>query len=207
MSRPSARRTIENRLRRLGFAFVAGVDEVGRGCLAGPVVAASVVLDPGHSIKGVRDSKLLTSIARERLFEEIVASCVTWSVAVSDPSEIDRVNVHQASLLAMKRAVLKLDPSPNFVLVDGFRIPNLITPQRPLIKGDRRCTVIAAASILAKVTRDRKMSEFHSQDPRYGFNRNKGYGTRTHLEAIDRFGYSVIHRRSFRPFARFDKIG
>ena len=207
MARPAARRTIENAVRRLGFARVAGVDEVGRGCLAGPVVVAAVVLNPARRITGVRDSKLLTPAARDRLFDQIVARASAWSLAVADHDEIDRVNVHQASLGAMRQAVTQLDPLPDFVLVDGFPIPNLFIPQRHVIKGDRTCAAIAAASILAKVTRDRQMVDLHTRDPRYGFNRHKGYATSEHLTAVARFGYSAIHRRSFRPSTLFDRIG
>ena len=207
MSRPAARRTIENAVRRLGFARVAGVDEVGRGCLAGPVVVAAVVLDPTSRITGLRDSKLLTATARDRLFDEIVTHAAAWTLAVAHPHEVDRLNVHRASLQAMQQAVTQLVPLPDFVLVDGFRIPYLFIPQRPVVKGDRKCAVIAAASILAKVTRDRQMQELHAQDPRYGFDRHKGYATRAHLAAVARFGYSAVHRRSFRPASLFDRIG
>ena len=204
MSRPTARRTIENAVRRLGFARVAGVDEVGRGCLAGPVVVAAVVLDPTRRITGLRDSKLLTSVARDRLFDQIVTHSAGWTLAVAHPHEVDRVNVHRASLRAMQQAVTQLVPLPDFVLVDGFRIPDLFIPQRAVVKGDRKCAAIAAASILAKVTRDRQMHELHAQDPRYGFDQHKGYATRAHLAAVARFGYSAVHRRSFRPASLFD---
>ena len=207
MSRPTARRTIENSLRRLGFGRIAGVDEVGRGCLAGPVVVAAVVLDPSRRISGVRDSKLLTPAARERLFGEIVDRAAAWTVAAVEPEEIDRINIHRASLRAMRDAVIQLAPLPDFVLVDGFRIPDLFVPQRRLVKGDRRCAAIAAASILAKVTRDRQMLLLHDRDPRYGFDRHKGYATSAHLAAVARFGYSTAHRRTFRPSSLFDRIG
>ena len=207
MSGPAARRTIENAVRRLGFARVAGVDEVGRGCLAGPVVVAAVVLDPTRRIIGLRDSKLMTSAARDRLFDQIVTHSAAWTLAVAHPHEVDRLNVHRASLRAMQQAVTKLVPLPDFVLVDGFRIPGLFIPQRPVVKGDRKCAAIAAASILAKVTRDRQMQELHAQDPRYGFDRHKGYATPAHLAAVARFGYSAVHRRSFRPASLFDRIG
>ena len=207
MSRPAARRTIENAVRRLGFARVAGVDEVGRGSLAGPVVVAAVVLDPTRGIAGLRDSKLLTSAARDRLFDQIVTHAAAWTLAVADPREVDRLNVHRASLRAMQQAVTQLVPLPDFVLVDGFRIPGLFIPQRHVVKGDRKCAAIAAASILAKVTRDRQMQALHVEDPRYGFDRHKGYATRAHLAAVARFGYSAVHRRSFRPASLFDRIG
>jgi ribonuclease HII len=199
-------RTLENALRRVGFVHVAGVDEVGRGCLAGPVVAAAVVLHPDRHIPGVCDSKAVQAPERERLYDRIVASAVAWAVAEADPAEIDRINIHQASLRAMQRAVLALAPLPDIVLVDAFRVPDLPMAQRGVLHGDRRCSAIAAASIVAKVTRDRQMLDLHSRDPRYGFDRHKGYATADHLDAVARFGYSEVHRRSFRPPTLFDTI-
>jgi ribonuclease HII len=206
MPRPRASRTIENAVRRLGVATVAGVDEVGRGCLAGPVMAGAVILRPDCYVAGIADSKVLTAEERERLFVEIVAAAVSWAVATVDAGEIDRINIHRASLEAMRQAVAALDPHPGYVLVDGFRIPNLDCPQRAIVGGDRRSTAIAAASILAKVTRDRVMRELHNQDPRYGFDRHKGYATRAHLDAVARFGYSPVHRKTFRPPSLFDTM-
>jgi ribonuclease HII len=199
-------RTLENALRRVGFVHVAGVDEVGRGCLAGPVVAAAVVLHPDKHIQGVCDSKLVPAAERERLYDRILAHAVAWAVAAADPAEIDRINIHQASLRAMQRAVLALAPLPDIVLVDAFRVPDLPMAQRGVLHGDRRCSAIAAASIVAKVTRDRQMLELHGLDPRYGFDRHKGYATADHLDAVARFGYSQMHRRSFRPPTLFDTI-
>jgi ribonuclease HII len=204
--RVPAMRTLENALRRLGFCHVAGVDEVGRGCLAGPVVAAAVVLHPDRHIAGVSDSKLVPALERERLFDRIVASALTWAVASADPREIDHINIHQASLRAMQRAVLALVPLPDIVLVDAFRVPDLPMAQRGVPHGDRRCSAIAAASIVAKVTRDREMLALHSRDPRYGFDRHKGYATADHLLAVAQHGYSEAHRRSFRPPTLFDTI-
>ncbi len=206
MARVPAMRTLENALRRLGFCHVAGVDEVGRGCLAGPVVAAAVVLHPGRHIPGVADSKAVPAAERDRLFDCITASAVAWAVGSADPCEIDDVNIHQASLVAMRRAVLGLDPQPDMVLVDAFRIPGLPMTQRGVLHGDRRCAAIAAASIVAKVVRDRQMRELHERDPRYGFDRHKGYATVDHLNAVARFGYSSAHRRSFRPKTPFDSV-
>jgi len=206
VGKPLARRTIENALRRYGFVHVAGVDEVGRGCLAGPVTAGAVILDPVRHIAGLADSKLLTAAARERLFEEIARNAVAWRVISIDPAEIDRINIHQATLRAMQRAVLALSPLPDAVLVDAFRIPDLPMAQRGVVGGDRRSAAIAAASIMAKVTRDRAMRALHATDPRYGFDRHKGYATADHLAAVARFGYSVQHRRSFRPPTLFDTI-
>lgn len=206
MVKVRAFRTLENALRRMGFNYVAGVDEVGRGCLAGPVVAAAVVLDPGRYIPRVCDSKTVTALEREKLYTSITRAAIAWGVAACDPLEIDHINIHQASLRAMQRAVLSLVPLPDIVLVDAFRIPGLPMAQRPVVHGDASCTAIAAASIVAKVTRDRAMVELHASDPRYGFDRHKGYATRDHLDAIGRFGYSAAHRRSFRPASLFDTI-
>src|SRR6266436_4650043 len=199
-------RTLENWLRRVGFVYVAGTDEVGRGCLAGPVVAAAVVLHPDRHIAGVADSKAVPRAERERLCDEIQRSAIAWAVAVAEPDEIDRINIHQASLRAMQRAILALAPLPDMVLVDAFRVPDLPMAQRGVLHGDRRCSAIAAASIVAKVTRDRQMRDLHSRDPRYGFDRHKGYATADHLSAVARFGYSEVHRRSFRPPTLFDTI-
>lgn len=206
MAKPRASRTLENVARRYGFTHVAGADEVGRGCLAGPVVAGAVILDPGRYVPGVADSKVLTAVDRERLFDRIVAAAVSWHVSVVDVAEIDRINIHRASLEAMRRSILALVPLPGFVLVDGFRVPGLVMAQKAVIGGDRRCTAVAAASILAKVTRDQLMRDLHQRDPRYGFDRHKGYATAEHLDAVSRFGYSDAHRKSFRPPTLFDTI-
>jgi ribonuclease HII len=199
-------RTIENAIRRVGFNWVAGVDEVGRGCLAGPVVAAAVVLDPDRYVARICDSKTTTALERVKLYQKITKAAVTWSVAAAECDEIDRINIHQASLRAMQRAVLALAPLPDFVLVDAFRIPDLLMAQRAIEHGDARCTAIAAASIVAKVTRDRMMLELHARDPRYGFDKHKGYATKDHLDAVSKFGYSDVHRRSFRPPSLFDRM-
>jgi ribonuclease HII len=203
----SARKNIENSLHRYGFVAVAGVDEVGRGCLAGPVMAGAVILHPERRIDGLADSKACTELQRERLYDEICRKSVSWSVIAVDPGEIDRINIHQATLEAMRRAVLTLAPLPDAVLVDAFRIPSLPMAQRGVIKGDRRASAIAAASIVAKVTRDRLMQVLHAADPRYGYDRHKGYATADHLAAVARFGYSPQHRRTFRPATLFDNIG
>lgn len=206
MSRVPAMRTLENALRRVGFVHVAGVDEVGRGCLAGPVVAAAVVLDPGRHIAGISDSKVVPPPERERLHDRILKKAVAWAVASADPSEIDSINIHQASLRAMQRAILSLAPLPDIVLVDAFRVPGLPMAQRGVLHGDRRCSAIAAASIVAKVARDRMMLALHADFPEYGFDRHKGYATADHLAAVARLGYSPVHRRSFRPATLFDTI-
>jgi ribonuclease HII len=206
MVKVRAFRTLENDLRRKGYVHVAGVDEVGRGCLAGPVVAAAVVLNPNRYVPRIGDSKTVTLLERNRLYERITRTAIAWGVASASCTEIDTINIHQASLRAMQRAVELLAPSPDFVLVDAFRIPSIPMEQRAVVHGDSRCTAIAAASILAKVTRDRMMLELHAEDPRYGFNRHKGYATAAHLQAVAQFGYSPVHRRSFRPPSLFDGI-
>lgn len=206
MRKVGARRTIENALRRYGFVWVAGVDEVGRGCLAGPVMAGAVILDRDRHIPGLADSKLLTASERDRLYDVIVRRAKAWAVVAVSAEEIDRINIHQATLKAMQRAVLALAPLPDAVLVDAFRIPDLPMAQRGVVKGDRHCAAIAAASIVAKVTRDRLMDLLHTDDPRYGFDRHKGYATAEHLAAVSRHGYSGVHRRSFRPPTLFDAL-
>jgi ribonuclease HII len=199
-------RTLENAARRWGFYRVAGCDEVGRGCLAGPVMAGAVILDPEQHIPGLADSKTITAAERERLYGLIVDKAIAWSVAAVEPTEIDAINIHRASLQAMRRALLAMVPLPDLVLVDAFRIPDLLFAQRAVLHGDRRCSAIAAASIVAKVTRDREMALHHQADPRYGYDRHKGYATASHLAAVARFGYSRLHRRTFRPPSLFDAL-
>jgi ribonuclease HII len=202
----AATRALENALRRVGFCLVAGADEVGRGCLAGPVTAGVVILDPDRHIPGLADSKVVPADERDDLYDEIVRAARAWAVASSSPSDIDCMNIHRASLDAMRRAVLALSPLPDMVLVDAFRIPGIPMAQRGVLHGDRRCAAIAAASIVAKVTRDREMTALHAADPRYGFDRHKGYATADHLAAVAQFGYSVAHRRSFKPATLFDTL-
>src|SRR5687767_3967753 len=199
MVRVRAMRTLENAIRRWGFYRVAGCDEVGRGCLAGPVVAGAVILDPDQYIPRLADSKTVTALERERLYEVITRKALAWSVAALQPVEIDSLNIHRASLEAMRRALLAIAPLPDLVLVDAFRIPDFQIAQRAVLHGDRRCAAIAAASIVAKVTRDREMLTYHAADPRYGYDRHKGYATAEHLAAVARHGYSELHRRSFKP--------
>jgi ribonuclease HII len=207
MVKKRAMRTLENAMRRWGFHRIAGCDEVGRGCLAGPVVAAAVVLHPDRYIPGICDSKMITALERERLYGVITRKALAWAVAAAAPAEIDELNIHRASLQAMRRAVMALAPLPDLVLVDAFRIPELLIAQRGVLHGDARCSAIAAASIIAKVTRDREMLARHVEDPRYGYDRHKGYATADHLAAVARFGYSTFHRRSFRPQSNlFDTI-
>ena len=207
MVRVRAMRTLENAVRRWGFYRVAGCDEVGRGCLAGPVTAGAVILDPDRHIPGLADSKTVTALERERLYAQITRRAIAWSVVSVTPAEIDAINIHRASLEAMRRAILAIAPLPDMVLVDAFRIPDLYMPQRGIPKGDRKCSAIAAASIVAKVTRDREMLALHDVDPRYGFAHHKGYATAEHLAAVSQHGYSAVHRRSFKPQSSlFDTI-
>ena len=205
-TRLTARRNIENALRRAGHRAVAGVDEVGRGCLAGPVTAAAVVLDPARPITGLRDSKLLSAAARDRLYDRILRHAIAWRVVSMSVADIDTLNIHKASLAAMRGAVLGLDPAADYVLADGFAIPDLSVPHEGLVKGDRRCACIAAASIVAKVTRDRLMMALDQEDPRYGYARHKGYATAEHLAAIRQHGLSDWHRRTFRQPTLLDLL-
>lgn len=190
--------SFERRLRSRGFVSIAGVDEAGRGSLFGPVFASAVVLSPEHIIRGLRDSKELAPRRREELAGRIQRFAKAWAVASIDASEIDRVNIYQASRLAMKRAVEQLSPSPDFLLVDALSIDSPI-PQQALIKGDARCRSIAAASILAKVHRDACMREWDKVFPEYGLGSCKGYATAEHIKALRRFGPTPLHRRSFEP--------
>ena len=182
--------------------LVAGVDEAGRGPLAGPVVAAAVILDERQPNAGLADSKKLTALRRERLFDEIRAKALCCSVAEASVEEIDRLNILQATLLAMRRAVQGLRLKPGLVLVDGNRLPVLDIPAEAIVKGDALVPAISAASILAKVHRDRWCAEVHAQYPQYGFDAHKGYGTAAHLQALRAHGASPLHRRSFAPVAQ-----
>jgi ribonuclease HII len=181
-----------------GYQWMAGVDEAGRGPLAGPVVAAAVIINAGDEIPGVRDSKLLTPRQREHLYHIITARALAWGVGIVGPREIEKHNILQATMRAMKEAVQSLDPSPDFLLIDGINPLPLDIPQRTVKKGDARCHSIAAASIVAKVTRDRLMLEYHRVYPLYNFAGHKGYPTREHREAIRRYGCCEIHRRTFK---------
>ncbi len=188
----------ERKLWDAGVERVAGVDEAGVGPLAGPVVAAAVIFRCGEGLKGVDDSKKLTAAQRDELAAEIGAAALAWAVVPVDPEEIDLLNIYQASLLAMHRAVMGLSPAPQKVLVDGRgTIPDLSMDQESVIGGDAACHAIAAASILAKCKRDRLMCEYDAAYPGYGFAAHKGYPTAEHRDAIRRLGPSPIHRRSF----------
>lgn len=186
-----------------GHELVAGVDEAGRGPLAGPVVAAAVVLPPRIRIKGLNDSKQVAAEERERLYREITRRALTWAVASVDVEQIDALNILRATHLAMARALEGLSIAPHHALVDGLPVQGLPCDHTAVVDGDAHCISIAAASIIAKVTRDRLMRELDAVHPGYGFARHKGYSTPEHYEALDRLGPCPIHRRSFRPIAAY----
>lgn len=186
-------------MHNLSTVWVAGVDEAGRGPLAGPVVAAAVILDPAQPIVGVADSKTLSARQRERLAVEIKARALSWAIAESDVSEIDQHNILQATFLAMQRAVAGLHLPPGHVLIDGNRCPVMPCPATAIVKGDQKEPAIAAASILAKVARDALMLELDQSFPHYGFAQHKGYPSKQHLESLRRLGVTPHHRRSFGP--------
>ena len=187
----------ENDLRGEGYQLICGIDEAGRGPLAGPVCAAACILPAGLVIEGLNDSKKLSEKRREALYEEITARALAWAVCLADEKTIDEINILQATYVAMRGAVEGLSLRPELCLVDGNRDPGLGLPTRTVIKGDASCASVAAASILAKVTRDRLMVEYDKQYPGYGFAVHKGYGTKAHYAAVAALGLCPIHRRSF----------
>lgn len=190
--------TFEKSLAAEGCNCIAGVDEAGRGPLAGPVVSAAVVLPDNFDADGVTDSKKITLRQRERLFERIYAQAVAVGIGIVDAAEIDRINILQATKLSMVMAVAGLQPGPDYLIIDGnFRIPSAL-PQKPIVKGDSRSVSIAAASIVAKVSRDHLMQRYHEDYPIFGFDRHKGYPTKAHKAAIAQHGPCLIHRRSFK---------
>lgn len=182
--------------------LVAGVDEAGRGPLAGPVIAGAVILDPDNPIEGLKDSKRLTAARREVLYEEIRTRALAWAVGRAEVEEIDRINILQATMLAMQRAVAALLPAAEYALIDGNRCPDLACPAEAIVKGDSRVAAISAASIMAKVTRDREMQLLDERYPGYGLARHKGYPSKAHIEALESLGVSPIHRRSYAPVRR-----
>ncbi len=189
----------EEEIQARGFRVIAGLDEAGRGPLAGPVVAAAVVLAPIKKMAGIDDSKKLSPEQREKFFSLILQQAAAVGIGVVDAREIDRLNILRASLKAMEQAVQNLPLSPDFLLIDGIHSLTLPLAQRAIPKGDQRCQSIAAASIVAKVTRDRLMLAYHDEYPQYNFARHKGYGTREHLQAIRQYGCCPLHRQSFKP--------
>ena len=202
MDKPMDKRLEKFTLSRYQGFLVAGVDEVGRGPLFGDVVTAAVILDPENPIEGLADSKRLTEKKRDLLFEQIKTKALSWSVARADVAEIDRLNILQATMLAMQRAVEGLAVAPEYVLIDGNRCPALPCPAEAVVKGDARVAAISAASILAKVTRDRELAGYELIYPGYGLAQHKGYPTALHLAALARLGVTPLHRRSFAPVRR-----
>ena len=190
----------EEALRAEGATLIAGVDEVGRGALAGPVIAAAVILPEDSFIDGVRDSKKLSPAKREKIFTAIEGIAISIGVGSVNARMVDKINILQATYLAMRQAVSRLSPAPDYLLVDGFRVPEIEVPQLPLLKGDSMSISIAAASIIAKVIRDKIMIEEGNLYPHYGFLKHKGYGTKEHYKAIATYGLCPIHRRSFNLF-------
>jgi ribonuclease HII len=196
----------ERNLKKSGYDLIAGVDEAGRGPLAGPIVAAAVILSLDGPIPGLADSKLLSAAKRQALFAKIRKKALAVGVARIDHQMIDRINIGKANLLAMKQAVRALPLKPDFILIDGGRYRlNLGIPQQGINGGDRKCASIAAASIIAKVTRDRLMHEYHKEFPKYGFDRHKGYATPRHLRSLQKHGPCAIHRRSFFPVSELEQ--
>jgi ribonuclease HII len=192
---------LERALRRRGFAVVAGADEAGRGACAGPLVAAAVVLPDRREIEGLNDSKLLTQLARERIFEQVMATAVTWAAIVVEPEQIDERGLHVGNVAAMRRAIAKLTPAPSYVLTDGFAVDGIGAPGLAVWKGDQVAACVAAASVVAKVTRDRMMTELDSLYPEYGFAEHKGYSTPEHAAALREHGPSPVHRHSYKNVA------
>ncbi len=186
-------------LDRRGLGPVAGVDEAGRGACAGPLVVASCVLKPGDAARfeGLTDSKLLTATARERMFDLVVSRALDYAVVIVPVEEVDLIGVHVSNIEGMRRAIARLRTHPGYVLIDGFRVPGLTAPSMPVVKGDQAVACVAAASVLAKVTRDRIMAELHDELPVYGFDEHKGYCTREHGATLDEHGPSAVHRWSF----------
>jgi ribonuclease HII len=197
--------SFERSARKDGHTCIAGLDEAGRGPLAGPVVAAAVVLPPDLLIPGLTDSKQVPEQERKKLFEIIQAQAICFGIGIADEHTIDEVNIYQATIIAMERALQALAPRPDYLLLDAITLPRISIPQKPLIKGDCRSHSIAAASILAKVTRDRMMLELHEKFPAYNFQKHKGYGTKEHLFLLRKYGPCEAHRKSFGPVAALIK--
>ena len=192
---------VENSLHRQGIKFVAGIDEVGVGSLAGPVLAAAIILPHNFTLKGVRDSKKLSPKQRSGIFSKIVEKALAIGIGIVDEKTIDKININNAAMLAMKLAVESLPIIPEYLLIDGRNKIDLTISQRSIIKGDDKCFSIAAASIIAKVIRDRIMDMYAVSLDKYGFSKHKGYGTKLHLSAIKKYGPSPIHRRSYAPIS------
>ncbi|MCB0711023.1 MAG: ribonuclease HII [Ignavibacteriae bacterium] len=197
---------LERELQGQGYQLVAGIDEAGRGALAGPVVAAAVILPEDFSLKGVRDSKLIPELEREALYDKVISSVLAYGIGIVDNEVIDKINILQSTFVAMRTAVEQIQIRPDVALIDGRDAPEVGVPAKAVIKGDAISVSIAAASIVAKVTRDRIMRDHHALFPEYGFDKNKGYGTRTHREAIERVGSCTLHRLTFLGNLRQERL-
>jgi Ribonuclease HII len=198
----------EASLRRAGFELIAGADEAGRGACAGPLVAAAVILPAGKSgrVPGLADSKLLSAAQRDRVYGEVLTRAVSWSVVSVENAECDLLGMQQANLAALRRAVARLDPSPDFAITDGFSVDGLSMPSLAVWKGDQVAAAVAAASVIAKVTRDRIMDSWHQELPQYAFDVHKGYCTSLHQERLDEHGASGIHRQCFENVRRAGRV-
>jgi ribonuclease HII len=198
----------EASLRRAGFELIAGADEAGRGACAGPLVAAAVILPAGRTgrVPGLADSKLLSAAQRERVYPEILTRAISWSVVCVENQECDRLGMHQANLAALRRAVARLAPAPDFAITDGFSVDGLGMPSLAVWKGDQVAAAVAAASVIAKVTRDRIMDQWHQELPQYAFDVHKGYCTSLHQERLDEHGASRIHRQCFENVRRAGRV-
>lgn len=200
--------SIENAIHEQGYALIAGVDEAGRGPLAGPIVAAACILPEGYILRGIDDSKKLDGPSRYKLYQDLIVHPeVDYGIGIVEAIEIDLLNIHRATLKAMKEAITRLKKRPSFLLVDGIHIPDCDIPAEAVVDGDQKVQLIAAASIIAKVTRDHMMIGYHALYPEYGFDQHKGYGTSKHLEAIRTHGSSPIHRQSFGLLKTEEKDG
>ena len=197
MKDPESLYAMEAELHRAGYSLVCGVDEAGRGPLAGPVCAAAVILPEGCDLPGLDDSKKLSEKKREALYSQIIEKASAYGIAFASVEEIEKINILSAALLAMNRAMEKLPIKPDMALIDGNTVRDIRLPARSVVGGDGKCACIAAASILAKVTRDRLMEQFSREYPQYGFEKHKGYGTKLHYAALEAYGPSPIHRMSF----------
>lgn len=193
----------EKRLLKNGFALIAGIDEVGKGAWAGPIVAAAVILNPKIKIKGVKDSKLLRAPDRQILFNQIVESAIAWTTAAVSQTEIDRLGIKQANILVIQKALKKMRPQPDYLLIDAIKIDYQNLPSSAIIDGDYKITSVAAASIIAKVTRDKMMDELAEKYPAYGFKQHKGYGTSHHFQMIVEHGICQLHRKTWQPMRYF----
>ncbi len=201
MKKPTRR--LENKLKKQGYSLVAGVDEAGRGALAGPIVGACVILPDKKFVNNIKDSKLLSPAERSRIYLKIIKNAVCWSVAVVSPSQIDKFGINEANAHVFRKSIKKLNIAPDFVLIDGTKITSVPFPHEYVVGGDSSVMSIAAASIVAKVTRDHIMNVLHSKYPEYGIDSHKGYGTTMHIKAIKTLGPSDIHRKTFKPMSYY----